>query len=126
MSPFFDLIVRPGLYVCNLLAGKRLARLTSYRGVPCVVLRNRRMRKLLLGDYCGAYLCGTMLFRSESDFRSRNTKRHEHRHYQQECKDFLFPPKYVFYTVMDGYWDNPYERDARRFASSSRRRRCLA
>lgn len=125
MSVFFDWVLKPGLGVCRAVTGKQLARTTSFGGVPCVVVRNKTARRMMGGCF-GAYFLGAMVFRSEADFRDRKVRRHEHRHYQQEAKDFLFIPKYVYYLAANGYWDNPYERDARRFASSSRRRRCRA
>ena len=43
-------------------------------------------------------------------------KRHEDKHKQQwkEVGLFLFPIKYLWFSMTRGYYNNPYEREARR------------
>lgn len=94
-------------------------RVTSYRGVPCVVVRRGLIKHAMRGC-SGAYMFGVMFFRGERAFRDTNTKRHEYRHHQQAVSDCLFIPKYIAEMCLNGYEDNYYERDARRYASSSR------
>ena len=42
---------------------------------------------------------------------------HELRHVHQFQADPLFPLRYVWRSVRDGYTDNPYEADARAYAA---------
>ena len=42
---------------------------------------------------------------------------HELRHVHQFQEDPLFPLRYVWYSVIRGYTNNPYEADARAFAA---------
>lgn len=41
--------------------------------------------------------------------------RHERKHLEQMDRDgwVMFHLKYIWYTLRDGYWDNPYEVEAR-------------
>ena len=41
---------------------------------------------------------------------------HELRHVHQFQGDRAFPLRYLWRTLRDGYWNNPYEVDARRYA----------
>ncbi len=66
----------------------------------------------------GVVIGRTILFSRPADLVTRQNFRHELEHAYQIMRDgpLRFYLKYFFYSLRHGYWDNPYEVEARREA----------
>lgn len=59
----------------------------------------------------------------KEDYKSNQMLlKHEWRHVQQMTEDgvIIWNLKYIAYQIIYGYWNNPYEIDARKFAGDTR------
>jgi hypothetical protein len=83
-----------------------------------IKMRPKYIRNNLIPALFGhdAVTLAKWVFINNKSFTDTRLRKHEARHvYQFSQEPFTFWFKYLYYQVKYGYWDNPYEKDARSF-----------
>lgn len=109
MAPYTVLVKETILYTGNILCEKKIK---NYPAFKLCYYRHKKFR----GLYNGEVIIYT---KSNPDIESLiDSTLHEVAHYIQSRTDKQFK-RYDEYTRTMGYWDNPYEQEARCFAKEN-------
>lgn len=94
-----------------------------YRGVPCFICRkNNWLYRNYFNTVDAMVWGGSIYFKNRKAYRNRALRRHEYRHIEQARETWFFGIRYAVLTMWYGYWNNPYEIDARNHAGMSHER----
>jgi hypothetical protein len=97
----------------------------QWRGCNCIIFTKKTT--IDWDDFAGEgteafYAYGCFYFKNMKTFKRKSVRRHEWKHRQQAKRDghLVFSAKYLYYNLVHGYHNNPYESEAR---SAERSRR---
>jgi len=94
-----------------------------YRGVPCFICRkNNWLYRNYFNTIDAMVWGGAIYFKNRKAYRNKALRKHEYRHIEQARERWLFGLRYGLLSIWYGYWNNPYEIDARNAAGQSHER----
>lgn len=95
-----------------------------YKGVRCFVRMTgdgfwTNFWTSFFSDVDAAMLFGYMIFKDEAVYQREEIKQHEYCHALQHRSTWFFHLRYHLATRRHGYWQNPYEVEARRYSGEA-------